>query len=93
MDDKFKKAQQAYDNMTPPDEPDRLFEETVYPCDTCGKREIELVPCVDGFYAACCNCSNRMRFASDTADKAKENWEDAMWEAQRDQQEDRRDGI
>lgn len=90
MDGKFKSAQRAYDNMSPPDDP-FVHHEPHYPCDVCGNRDIIIVP--DGpeaWGANCAKCSNRIRWNSNSPQAAIESWEDAMMEAQLDAKEDRR---
>jgi hypothetical protein len=83
MDDKFRKAQQAYDNMSPPEEqlPDRRY--TKGKCDRCGSTRIEIVlDREDGYIPYCDKCNSRVTNNRgkgwDTDDEAYEAWEEEM---------------
>lgn len=89
MNPQFSKAQRAYDSMSPPERNDSTYEPH-YPCDTCGKRDIQIVQRYDDYDVECCHCSRRLAINASTPEKAIELWEDIMWESQANDQDDRR---
>jgi hypothetical protein len=102
MNNKFKSAQRAYDNMTPDDSPVEDLHQPFYPCDVCGTREIEIVADnaqTDGylhgkkrFATLCMGCIRSVRWNSPSREAAIEAWEDEMMEAQQKSKEDKRNG-
>lgn len=91
MDDSgFKKAQRAYDNMSPPED-NSIYHEPYYPCDVCGNRDVVIVADFpESWGVNCCKCSRRVRYNSTSPQAAIESWEEVMMESQQQAKEDRR---
>jgi hypothetical protein len=95
MDDKFRAAQRAYDNMSPPEErlPDHRY--TNWPCDRCGSTRIEIVVNEeDGYIPYCDKCNNRVTNNQgrgwDLDDEAEEAWEKEMERLHQEDLEDKK---
>ena len=95
MDDKFREAQRAYDNMSPPDERPPDYRHVKWPCDRCGCTRIEItVDKEDGYIPHCDKCGARVTDKRgrgwDLDDDAEDAWETEMERIYLEDQEDKR---